>query len=313
MHALAAVVGRVRAYEVAPALFRKVALASVVLLYLVVTTGALVRLTGSGLGCENWPRCGDAPFPTSEVGAHQIIEFGNRVVAFFAVLATLATWLAARKTRGLPRWVVWVALAAFLGTFAQIPLGGLTVMSGLHPLVVMQHFLLALVVVGLGVLVLSEARGHEAGLAPPLVPGWLRRLGLVLVVACGALVITGAFATAAGPHPGDSSDVSRVLTVEGTVYVHVRAAAVFGIAFLVTLGVLVWRRTSPRLLAGALGLLALLVTQMALGEVQYREGLPWWLVLVHVTLAAGIWASTVALVVAFWRPLAALAPGSPGL
>lgn len=309
MNALPGSLARLRAREVSAARFRRLALLTVALLYLVVTTGAVVRLTGSGLGCDNWPRCGTAPFPTDEVGAHQVIEFGNRVIAFCGVVATLVVWLAARRTRGLPRPVVRLAGFAFLGTFAQIPLGGITVLSGLHPLVVMQHFLLALVVLGLGVVVASEARVHEAGLAPRLVPERLQRLGLFLLLACGGMVLTGAFSTAAGPHPGDSSEVGRIFTVEGTVYVHVRATAAFGITLL---AVAIWlvreRRRAGRLPLGLLALLGLLAAQMAVGEVQYRDGLPWWLVLVHVCFAAAIWTLAVALVAAFWRPVAALAP-----
>jgi cytochrome c oxidase assembly protein subunit 15 len=106
-------------YEAPPARLRRLALASLALLYLVVTTGALVRLTGSGLGCENWPRCGSAPFPTTEVDVHAAIEFGNRVVAFFAVIATLVTWLVATRTRSLPRFARRCALATFLRSAAS--------------------------------------------------------------------------------------------------------------------------------------------------------------------------------------------------
>ena len=127
------------------------------MLGLVVTSGAFVRLTGSGLGCDNWPRCGSTPFPA--MGFHPMVEFGNRVVAVCGILASLATWHASRRVAGLPRWVVRVALAAFLGTVAQIPLGGITVILDLHPLAVMSHFLLALVVVALSVVV--ALRGVE--------------------------------------------------------------------------------------------------------------------------------------------------------
>ena len=120
--------------------FLQLAVGAVVALGLVVTSGAFVRLTGSGLGCDNWPRCGSTPFPA--LSFHPMVEFGNRVVAVCGILASLATWHASRRVAGLPRWVVHVALAAFLGTVAQIPLGGITVILDLHPLAVMSHFLL---------------------------------------------------------------------------------------------------------------------------------------------------------------------------
>ena len=159
-------------WPVSPARFVRIALGSVAALGLVVTSGAFVRLTGSGLGCDNWPRCGDTPFPAKDF--HAMVEFGNRVVAVVGILAALVTWLASRRVEGLPRWVRRTALAAFLGTIAQIPLGGLTVILDLHPLAVMSHFLLALVVVVLAVVVAGEAWGHARGRGAPVAPRWLR-------------------------------------------------------------------------------------------------------------------------------------------
>jgi cytochrome c oxidase assembly protein subunit 15 len=134
-------------------------------------------------------------------------------------------------------------------------------------------------------------------------PPFLRRLGVVLAAAGAALILTGAFATAAGPHPGDSADVRRLGSLETTVWIHVRATAVFGIAFLVVFGYLLSRRDRyPRLFQASLGLLGLLVAQMVVGEIQYRTELPWGVVLVHVALAGAVWAATVAFVTLLWRP-----------
>jgi len=140
------------------------------------------------------------------------------------------------------------------------------------------------------------------------VPTWVRAAAVVFGAACVALVITGTLATAAGPHPG-SVAVRRVGSFQPAVYVHVRATAVFGVSLLLLLATL-WRRRreAPGLLAGTLVLLGLVLAQMTVGEVQYRTQLPWWLVLVHVTLAATVWGTTVAVVTSFFRPVAALAP-----
>jgi heme a synthase len=301
-------VGRLRAWEVTPARFRALALAALGWIYLVITTGAVVRLTGSGLGCEHWPKCGDTPFP--EKGGHAFIEFGNRVIGAITIGFTLLAWLAARRTHGLPRRVQRLALAVFLGTVAQIPLGGLTVIFELHPLLVMAHFLLALAVLAIAVVVAVEARGLEEGLAAPLVPRELRLAGLVLAVTGFVLVVSGAFATAAGPHAGDSSEIERLGTPVTSVAVHAAVTGVFGGVFLLVLGYLAARRErSPRLFAVALGVVALLVIQVAIGETQYHSGLPWWLVLVHVAVASAVWAGIVALVTLFFRPPASFRPG----
>src|SRR6476660_8929196 len=135
--------------------FVQLAAAAVFTLWVVVTSGAVVRLTASGLGCDNWPRCGDKPYP--EKGGHAAIEFGNRVVALVGIVLTLVVWLAARRVDGLPRWVRNVALATSLGTIAQIPLGGITVLLGLNPIAVMSHFLLALLVLAGAIVVTVEA------------------------------------------------------------------------------------------------------------------------------------------------------------
>jgi cytochrome c oxidase assembly protein subunit 15 len=291
---------------VSPHRFVQLAVAAVAMLGLVVASGAFVRLTGSGLGCDNWPRCGSTPFPAKDF--HAIVEFGNRVVAVGGILASLAVWHASRRVAGLPRWVRLTALGAFLGTVAQIPLGGLTVILELHPLAVMSHFLLALVVVALSVVVAFEAWSHAGGLGAPVAPRWLRIVGAVGVVACAVMVVTGAVATASGPHPGADEDVHRLgLGIQDTVYVHVRATAVYGVGLLfVGWQLLRSRRHAPGVLRLAGILLAVLVVQMLVGEIQYRNALPWGLVLAHVTLGAAIWALTVGVAYVLWRPPTAL-------
>jgi cytochrome c oxidase assembly protein subunit 15 len=290
-----------RQHEVSSRRFLHVAVAAVVALGAVIVSGAFVRLTGSGLGCEDWPNCGQTVLPASE--GHALIEFGNRVVSLAGIVATLVAWLASRRVRGLPRHVRRLALAAFLGTVAQAPLGGVTVLLDLHPLAVMSHFLLALVVLALSVAIALEAWIHRAGLAAPVVPPWLRIAALVGLAACAVMIVTGAVATASGPHPGDDSDVERLgIGIADTVYVHVRATAVYGVGLLLGGWWLVrLRRALPGVVRLAAALLAVLVVQMLVGEVQYRNALPWALVLVHVALAAAVWALTTALVYALWR------------
>jgi cytochrome c oxidase assembly protein subunit 15 len=283
--------------------FFRIALASCLALFVVITSGAFVRLTGSGLGCENWPSCGEKPYP--EQGFHAFVEFGNRLVALVGIVLTLVAWLASRWTAGLSRWGRWSALGAFLVAVAQIPMGGITIALDLHPLAVMTHFLLGLAAFGLALIALLEAWSLRDGFAAPAGPGWLRQLvtwaGLP---ACVALVVTGAVATASGPHPGSSEDVKRLgLEIVDTVYVHVRAAAAFGIGVLFV-GAVLWRLRSsyPGLFRIWIGLLVALGAQAIVGEVQYRNALPWGLVLVHVVLAAAIWAFSLALAFTLWRP-----------
>jgi heme a synthase len=298
----------IRARVLSPAGFLKIAAASCLALFLVVTSGAFVRLSGSGLGCENWPRCGDKPYP--ERGYHAFVEFGNRLVALVGILLTLATWLAARRMPRLPKQARLAAFGAFVAAVAQIPLGGITIALDLHPLAVMAHFLLGLAVLGLAVVVVLEAWILLDGAGNRVGPSWFRTFATFAgLPTAAALVVTGAVATASGPHPGADADVKRLgLAITDTVYVHVRVAAAFGIGVLVV-GYVLWRLRNefPRLLWLWAGLLGVLVAQGIVGEVQYRNALPWGLVLVHVFLAAAIWVLTLAIAYAVWRPPRALA------
>jgi cytochrome c oxidase assembly protein subunit 15 len=296
-----------RARTVSARTFLRIAAASSVALFLVITSGAFVRLTGSGLGCENWPSCGDRPYP--EQGFHAFVEFGNRMVALVGIVLTLLTVLASRRAVGLSGWGRWAALGAFLVAVAQIPMGGITIALDLHPLAVMTHFLLGLAAFGLAAIAALEAWNLRDGRAASAGPRWLRLLvTCVGLPTCVALVVTGAVATASGPHPGSSEEVERLgLGIVDTVYVHVRVAAVFGIGVLVV-GWLLWRIRAayPGLVRIWAGLLVVLVAQAILGEVQYRNALPWGLVLVHVALAASIWAFSLVLAFTLWRPPAPL-------
>jgi cytochrome c oxidase assembly protein subunit 15 len=298
---------RRRALAVSPVTFRRIAIFAAATLVLIVATGATVRLTGSGLGCQHWPGCqpGD-PFPKK--GYHSYVEFSNRVVAFFTVLGTLVLAVAAWLTRELGRRVKVLATLVFVGTFGQAPLGAVTVYYHLNPWLVISHLLLSLAVLGLGVVVLLEATRLVRGGAPAL-PSLSRIGGAVVLSAISAIVVTGTLATAAGKYPGSSGDdrVHRLGSFQPSVSVHVRAVAVFGIVFVV-LAAWAWRNRDrhPWLVRGCAGLLAILLVQMAIGEIQYRryDTVPWWLVLVHVTVAAVLFAWTAGVVARLWRPIA---------
>jgi cytochrome c oxidase assembly protein subunit 15 len=286
MDASAQPLARLRGVALSSQALRRLTLLNAVMLVLIVATGATVRLTGSGLGCEHWPGC--APHHFEPKSFHSYIEFSNRVFAFFTILVTLFTWALARGYRRL-------AFVIFFGTLLQAPLGALTVHFGLNPWLVLSHFLLSVVVLTLGVVLALEVRGRER----TRLPQWVPRLGVLVGLAGAVLIVSGTLATAAGPHPG-SVVVRRLWSFQPAIYWHVRATAVFGVAFAI---LLVWlvRNRAPQV-RGALVLLGLLAVQMVIGETQYRTHLPWWLVLVHVTMAVTVWAALTAFVFSLWRP-----------
>src|SRR4051812_4599728 len=137
---------RISRREVSAVTFRRLAAASLVVLWLVVVTGGLVRLTASGLGCSSWPLCeGGRIVPSTSY--HAAIEFGNRLISGIAMIVTLVVAVAATRVSGSRRAITAGAVAAAVGTAAQAPLGAVTVLTDLHPLAVMSHFLLAMAVV----------------------------------------------------------------------------------------------------------------------------------------------------------------------
>jgi len=285
--------------------FRRVAWWAVGCLVVIVATGATVRLTGSGLGCPHWPTCNSTH--ALPKGYHSDIEFSNRVVSAITVLSTLGLALAAWRTHALPRRGKWLATAVFAGTLAQAPLGAITVYYDLNPYLVISHLLLSLTVLGLGVLTLLEAQRLVRGDGSPL-PAIVRVGGAALFVAVAVLVVTGTLSTAAGRFPGSSGAkiVPRLGTFHPAVWLHVRAVAAFGIVFL-ALAAWAWARRAswPWLLRGCVALLAILLLQMGIGEWQYRRygTVPWWVVVVHVFVAALLFAWTVGLVARLWRPV----------
>src|SRR5205823_14467421 len=113
---------RLRALAFTPAQIFPLALAQLGALWLIVGTGAAVRLTDSGLGCRHWPGCEEGhPLPAKN--AHAFVEFGNRLVGGVTIAVTLLAWLAVRRTPALPRFVRPVALGGLLGTLAHAPSG----------------------------------------------------------------------------------------------------------------------------------------------------------------------------------------------
>jgi cytochrome c oxidase assembly protein subunit 15 len=305
-HSVPAALPRRRAFTLSPTVFRRVAIVASGMLILIVATGATVRLTGSGLGCPHWPTC--TTTHALPKGYHSNIEFANRVVSFFTIVATLSLAVGAWRTRGLGRRGRLLATGVFLGTLAQAPLGAITVYYDLNPYLVVSHLLLSLTVLGLSVLTLLEAARLVRGEAPPL-PALARGGGMALLVSVAVLVVSGTVATAAGRFPGSSGGkvVPRLGEFYPSVYWHVRAVAAFGVVFLL-FAAWAWtrRRRFPWLVRGCGALLAILLFQMGVGEFQYRTygSVSWWVVVVHVAVAASLLAWTIGLVARLWRPLA---------
>ncbi len=301
---LSHVSARWRALALTPAQLLPLVLAELTTLWLIVVTGAAVRLTDSGLGCRHWPGC-EAGHPLPAKSGHAVIEFGNRLFGALTIAATLLAWLAAARTPALTRRHVRLSLAIFLGTLLQAPIGLLAIASDLRWPIVMVHLLLSIALLGGATVLALEVRALQVGRVEPLVPLELRRLGIVFASACFVLIVSGSLATAAGPHSGGgkADEIDRLGRLDPFVYAHGAVVGIFLITFLFSLGYLAARRDrSQRLFVLGIGVFAVLLLQMGLGELQWRTHLPWGLVLLHVFLAATVWVGTIALATLFWRP-----------
>lgn len=290
----------------APRWVRGIYVANLVAQGAIILTGGIVRLTGSGLGCPTWPQCTEGsfvPVAGQVEGFHKFIEFGNRTLTFVLGLLAIAAVVAAlvdarrRRSAGLPRRPVLtrLALVPILGTVAQAVLGGVTVLTGLSPLVVGAHFLVSMVIVLLCTVLVQRAAdpGDE-----PVVDLVRREIRLGVHAVTGvmaAVVVVGVLVTASGPHAGDADTPRLGLDPATVAWLH--ADLVF-LAIGLLVGLIVAMRTTaapdgPR--HAAVVVLLLMLAQGGVGYLQYFTGLPWLLVAVHLLGSVLVWWATVRL------------------
>ncbi|GAA1831238.1 COX15/CtaA family protein [Pseudonocardia ailaonensis] len=254
----------------------------------IMVTGAVVRVTGSGLGCPTWPNCFPGslvPVAHPEVAVfHQWVEFGNRLLSGFLVVVAILTFLAALNVHPRRRRLTWLALAMPLGVVAQAVIGGFTVLAGLAWWSVMPHFLASTVLVWLAAALVDEARA--GGAVTRVVGRPVRLLTVVSSVVLGALLIAGTLVTAAGPHAGDAATPRLDLGIAALAQLHADLLFAY-LGLLVGLGFTLWAVGAPRPVRRRYVVLVVVVlAQGALGGIQYGLGVPEVLVTFHVLGAA---------------------------
>jgi cytochrome c oxidase assembly protein subunit 15 len=277
---------------------RRWAVLSLIANVLIVVTGGVVRLTGSGLGCPNWPRCTESSYtPTPEMGIHGVIEITNRQLTFVLAAVAVATLVAAFRYRPARPPLRWLALALALGIPLQAVVGGITVLTDLNPWVVMLHFLASALMVGLAtVLVVRAGEGDEP--PRPVVSPLLRRLAIGTVAVVAAVVYLGTVTTGSGPHAGDVQAVRTGLDPELISQLH--ADLVFLLIGL-TVAQLVALRAGGAPEGARRAAATLLVVELcqgAIGYTQYFLGLPEFVVGLHLLGAALVVVAAVRLALA---------------
>lgn len=295
--------GSTERFTVSPRAYRRFTFAALVLLGIIVVTGAAVRLTGSGLGCEDWPRCSDTEVIGTLTG-HQGIEQANRLFTGAVSVAVAAAVLGALRRRpyraDLTRWA-WSLVA---GVVAQIVWGGVTVLTDLNPAVVIGHFLISMVLVWAAtVLHVRAGAADEAGGPVPTERWAMPQVSRAAATVGGALVLvllTGPVVTGAGPHAGDVDAPRFGFNITTVVRLH-SATAWLLVAAVVWLAFEAARSRDRPTIFRAQIIVLLTLAQGAVGYTQYALGVPPVLVAAHI---AGV-----TLLVAAITRMALLSPG----
>ena len=271
--------------------YRVVVAAALVLLAIIVVTGSAVRLTGSGMGCSDWPNCTDEQF-VEVSDANMAIEQLNRLFTGVVAASVIGAVLGSLRRRPYRRDLVWWSAGLVAGVVGQVVLGGITVLTHVHPLSVAGHFVLSQVLIANAVILLwrsSQEPGPRAAVVPRATLWWSR----AAVVLAAAMMITGPIVTGSGPHGGDEDaqrfgffipDVVRVHSINMWLYLAVVVVVLFRLA-----------RAGAPAAAQRRGrrLLAVIVAQGAIGYTQYELGIPEWLVILHIVGATAVVALTV--------------------
>ena len=273
--------------QISPRAYHRLTLVALVALGVIIVTGGAVRLTGSGLGCPDWPTCGEGRL-VAPAEYHPMVEFVNRTITGLVSIAVIVAVLGSLWRRPRRRDLVVLSIGLVAGVAGQVVLGGLTVLFHLKPQLVMAHFLLSMVILATAV-VLHVRAGRPDGPARPLVSEELRGMSRLVVASAALVLFLGTVVTSSGPHGGDE-DVER-LSFDLRDVSRFHGASV--ILFLLLLLVVVWRLRAERAPDSTMRrgevVVAVAIAQAAVGYTQYLTGVPALLVGVHIAGAVAVW------------------------
>ena len=264
---------------------RRLSVASLIGQGVLIVSGGVVRVTGSGLGCPTWPQCtAESLTNTPAMGIHGFIEFANRTLTFALAGIGLALLIMLWNLRKERRDLFWLAFGLLAVIPAQAVIGGITVLSGLNPFVVSLHFLVSAALVVISMLLVNRTWGRTGRSAPLQVPRprpLIRQLSVIAAITTYLAVILGTLVTGSGPHSGDST--SPRMGLDGYLVTRIHVVPVYALVIVsVLLVVLLWReRRGDMMRHAALLLLLAVLFQGAIGYWQYFTGIPILLVIVH--------------------------------
>ena len=270
---------------------RKISLLNLVAQSGIIVTGAIVRLTGSGLGCPTWPDCAPGsliPVASQVEGFHKYIEFGNRLLTFLVLAISILLFVYSILNRK-PNIVFWSSLP-LIGTLLQAVLGGITVLTGLNPITVMAHFLVSIILVAISVKIYDfYSPLKKSNKVSKIMDNYIQIITLI-----GFLVIVlGTITTGSGPHSGDEIAARFNLDVRTVAWVHADLVLLF-IGLLIGLLILTKVISDANYLNQNVKILLIICfVQGFIGYVQWFSNVPWILVSFHVLGAVVTWISIV--------------------
>ena len=282
-----------RRMRISPRAYERITIVAVAMLAAIIVTGTAVRLTGSGLGCPDWPNCEPGSLvPREATNAHAMVEFVNRVVTGLVSVAVILAVLGSLLRRPRRRDLTWLSAGLVVGVLAQAVLGGLVVKFGLEPPFVMAHFLLSMVLLTNAVVLADRARRPE-GQGRSVVSRSVVVLARLLLVALVGVLVAGTVVTATGPHGGDEEAERFGFALPDVTRVHAVAALAY-VALIVAIFFVLDRRGAPDEVRRRLSVvLVVALAQAAVGYVQYFNDIPELLVGIHVAGATALAAATI--------------------
>ena len=272
-----------------PARYRAITGTALAALVVIVVTGAAVRLTGSGLGCSDWPTCEEDQF-VADLEVHAMIEFVNRVITGFVSLAVMAAVLGSFFRRPKRRDLLWLSLGLVAGVIGQIILGAFVVLSHLNPWLVLWHFMLSMVLVANAVILHARAGTDDA--PPPTTETRSRWYRWPISTLTLAAIFIGTLVTGSGPHSG-SHDGEAIDRLPFEIPTITRLHGITVAALVCTVIATLWHLHRTQAPSGeqwrARLVFASLIVQAGIGYIQYFSGVPVVLVGIHVAGATFTW------------------------
>ncbi|MGP6173133.1 COX15/CtaA family protein [Corynebacterium sp. A21] len=257
----------------------------------ITVTGSIVRVTGSGLGCDTWPLCHEGSL-VPQAGAapwlHQAIEFGNRMLTFVVAAAAIILFFLIMRAKRRTEIVVYSVISG-VGIIVQAVLGGISVLMDLHWWTVAIHFLPSMVLVWVAALLYTRLAQPDDGTPTRAFPALIRVMTLISVISLSVVLATGTMVTGAGPHSGDDGvgmEGRLEVDIDWIAHVHGYSMYVYLAFTLIIVAMLFWKKASTGAKQTGWVLIAMILVQAGIGIAQYNLGVPRWSVPVHIAMSS---------------------------